>query len=83
MGYDKAANPTRDIQAEMVTKFAAIEFLFPIEMRASSKIDVAKGVMTTYALAEHFDIPEHVVQYALSDKYMEYSNNIWGLIKPK
>ena len=75
-----AVHPSKDIQAEMITKFSAMEFVFPYEFREISKAEIASGKTTAFAVAAHFDIPEHIVQYALSDKYMEYAKRVWAEI---
>ena len=66
-----------DVQAETLTKYAAIELLFPREFRDDCKKEVAAGAKSTYEISAHFDIPEHLVQYALADHYMNFSNRIW------
>ena len=74
-------HPSKDIQAEMITKFAAMEFLLPYEFREKTKAEIAEGKTTTFAVALQFDIPEHVVQYVLSDKYMLYAAWVWDSLK--
>ena len=67
-----------DVQSESLTKFAAIELLFPYEMRLICKKEVEAGEKSTYEISEHFDIPEHLVQYALSDLYMNFAKWTWN-----
>lgn len=67
-----------DVQAEMLTKFAAIELLFPREFRERCREQIASGEKSAFEISAHFDIPEHLVQYALTDRYMSFSNRIWG-----
>ena len=66
------------MQSESLTKFAAIELLFPYEMRLICKKEVEAGEKSTYEISEHFDIPEHLVQYALSDLYMNFAKWTWN-----
>ncbi len=75
-----SAESRKDIEAEYLTKFAAIELLFPFEMREGCKTEIAAGVKTAYQIAEHFDIPEHLVEYALSDFYMDYARRVWDAV---
>ena len=75
---DGEPSSSLDVQAEMLTKFAAIELLFPLEFRIECQADVKNGDRSTYEIAESFDIPEHLVQYALTDRYMDYSRHIWS-----
>jgi hypothetical protein len=74
-----AIPPSKDVQAEILTKFSAIELLFPFEMREICKKEIAdsNNSATTYSIAEHFDIPESLVQYAVSDQYMAFANHVW------
>lgn len=53
-----------DVATEFLTKFAAVELLFPFEMRARCLLETGNGTETSYSIAEHFDIPEHLVQDA-------------------
>ena len=69
-----------DVQAELLTKFAAIELLFPLEFMDLCKEEIDQGIKSSYEISVHFDIPEHLVQYALTDNYIGFSKNIWGNI---
>ena len=69
-----------DVQAEMLTKLAAIELLFPREFRDNCKGEVGNGDKSTYEISVHFDIPEHLVQFALADNYMNFSKRIWDAL---
>ena len=79
-GFNGSGYPGLDVQAEILTKYAAIELLFPLEFRDKCKLDIDGGTDSTYNISVHFDIPEHLVQIALSDKYMEYSKSIWNRV---
>ena len=76
-GINGADDPGLDVQSEILTKFAAIELLFPLEFRDSCKAEVNAEKKSTYEIAAHFDIPEHLVQFSLSDNYMKFSKRIW------
>ena len=69
-----------DAQSELLTKYVAIELLFPYEIRVYTKVQIEKGETTTYDVSERFDIPEHLVQFALSDIYMNFSKGVWDQI---
>lgn len=77
-----APGPSKDVEAEVLTKFAAIEFLFPSEMRDQCKKEIVdpNHSATTYSIAEHFDIPEHIVQFALSDPYITHAKSVWDCV---
>ena len=71
----------QDVQSEILTKFAAIELLFPLEFRDRCKNEVeVLGTKSTYDLSMYFDIPEHLIEYALTDRYMKYSKGIWAQV---
>ena len=67
-----------DVQSESLTKYAAIELLFPYNMRVELKKQIEDGEKSTYEISEDFDIPEHLVQYSLADPYMSFSTSIWN-----
>lgn len=69
-----------DVQSESITKYAAIEILFPYEMRVELKKQIESGEKTSYEIATYIDIPEHLVQFALSDAYMNFSASVWAEI---
>jgi len=71
----------KDVATESLTKFAAIELLFPFDMRRKCKEEVETGEKTLYSVAEYFDIPEHLVQFALSDLYADFSASVWAKIE--
>ena len=79
-GINGADDPGLDVQAEMLTKFAAIELLFPLEFRDNWRAKIDAGKKSTYEISVHFDIPEHLVQYSLSDNYMNFSKRIWNVV---
>ena len=76
-GINGSNDPALDVQAESLTKFAAIELLFPIEFRGTCKAEVNANKKSIYDISTHFDIPEHLVQFALTDFYMNFSKKIW------
>ena len=75
--FNGSMAPGSDVQAEVLTKFAAIELLFPLEFRDQCKAEIDRGVKSSYEISVHFDIPEHLVQFALTDNYMHFSKDIW------
>ena len=68
-----------DVQSEFLTKFAAIELLFPQEFRENCKEEVKSG-KSMYQVSEYFDIPEHLIEFALTDYYMQLSKNVWDKV---
>ncbi len=75
--FNGTTAPSLDVQAEILTKFAAIELLFPLEFRDQCKKEIESGDKSTYEISVYFDIPEHLVQIALTDKYIRFSKQIW------
>ena len=80
LGINGSDDHALDVKAEILTKFAAIELLFPIEFRDKCKTEVNNGERSTYEISTYFDIPEHVVQYSLADHYMKASKTIWAQV---
>jgi hypothetical protein len=72
LSKDDGEHPS-DILTEEVTKFVAIELLFPPELRAPAKQRIAAGEDTLFTIAEWLHIPEHLVEFALTDNYMALS----------
>ena len=70
-----------DVQAEILTKFAAIELLFPLDCRKKCKEEIEKGEKTTYDISSYFDIPEHLIEFALSENYTKFSTRIWDQVR--
>ena len=68
-----------DVQSEFLTKFAAIELLFPHEFRENCKEEIKRG-KSMYQVSEYFDIPEHLIEFALTDRYMKLSKDVWGQV---
>jgi hypothetical protein len=69
LAKDDGEHPS-DILTEEVTKFVAVELLFPPELREPAKRRIAAGEDTLFTIAEWLHIPEHLVEFALTDKYM-------------
>jgi hypothetical protein len=62
--------PPLDVLSEELTKFGAVELLFPPSLRAGAKARLAAGEETLFTLAEWLRIPEYLVEFTLSDRYM-------------
>ena len=74
---DKNGATAMDVQSEYLTKLAAIELLFPLQFRDKCIEDIARGESSTYEISVYFDIPEHLVEYALTESYMKFSKKVW------
>lgn len=74
------STPGYDVLSEELTKFAAIELLFPIEFRGDYKAKLDANEISIYDIAAQFEIPMHLVEIALSDSYMEVARKIWSEI---
>ena len=66
-----------DVATEDLTKIAALELLFPRDLRTAAKARIASGHDSVFNLSEWLDIPEHMVELALSDWYMEFTEGVW------
>lgn len=72
------SQPGDDIMSEELAKIGAVEILFPYKLREPSKKRIAEGKDTVFTIAEWLEIPEHLVEYALSDRYMKLADAIWN-----
>lgn len=68
------------IISEEVTMSGAIELLFPFDLRMAAKDRIANGDDTLFTTAEWLEIPEFLVEFALSEKYHRFSEKIWSKI---
>jgi hypothetical protein len=75
--FNGSTTADSDVQSELLTKFSAIELLFPLQFRDQCKVEVDNGVKSSYEISVYFDIPEHLIQGALTDNYMSFSKHIW------
>lgn len=71
------AEPAADFMSEELAKFAAVELLFPHSLRGAAKKRLEEGRDTLFTLAEWLEIPEAIVEYALSDHYTAFANKLW------
>lgn len=79
LSEDNGEHP-KDILTEEVTKYIAIELLFPLELRAAAKQRIRDGADTLFTTAEWLLIPENLVEHALSDAYMGLSAKLWAAV---
>ena len=77
---DEERSSALDVQAEILTKYAAIELLFPREFRDNCEEEVRNGGKSTYEISAYFDIPEHLVQFSLAKNYVNFSRRIWNTL---
>ena len=66
-----------DVATEYLTKLAAVELLFPFSLREAARARIAQDEQTLYTTAEWLEMPEHLVEFALSDRYTELAQGIW------
>jgi hypothetical protein len=66
----------QDVLCEEITKYGAIEILFPPALRKDAKERILRGDATLFTIAEDLRIPEHLVDFALADGYMEISERL-------
>ena len=67
-----------DLVADMWAKYAAHEFLFPHENRATARKKLASGEETLFSIATNFGVPEHVIEWTLNDAYGEICDQVWA-----
>ena len=69
-----------DLVSDFWTQYAANELLFPFEVRRASKERLDSGETTLFALAQQYEVPEHVIEWTLSPGYMATCQTIWAQI---
>lgn len=69
-----------DLVSDMWAKYAAYEILFPYVDRAEAKAKLMADEETLFSLAEKYQIPEHVVDWVLSDAHMAACAATWAKI---
>jgi Zn-dependent peptidase ImmA (M78 family) len=63
----------QDIVSESLAKVAAVELLFPFDLRERARIRLEAGEATIFTIAEWLEIPEWTVEYALSSQHANIS----------
>jgi Zn-dependent peptidase ImmA (M78 family) len=76
-----AAEATADIASEEIAKFIALELLFPRALRAKAKAAIADGSATMRTTGQWLELPENMVEFALSERYERQCDKIWGLVE--
>lgn len=75
---DNGDEPDEVFLAEEIAKIVAMEVLFPTVIRRKAKADIAEGRDSIFKLAEWLEIPEKLVETALSDRY-EHAMRVLGV----
>jgi len=69
--------PTSDVVCETLAKFVAIETLFPFtdrkRLREENGVDSA---FDGFKISEQYELPRHVIEFALTDMYMDIVQTI-------
>ena len=73
---DEEDNAPPEVQSERLATVAAAELLFPHELRATARAQLQDGEITMRRLALDFEIPDSVVSWILSDRYIEIINSV-------
>lgn len=74
---DKAA------QSEMFAELAAVELLYPYDVRLSDLAKLGSGELTITKIASHHRIPAVLVEQYLSDDRMRIAEVVWDAIQKK
>lgn len=77
---DKGKPADRVIQSEVFAEIAAIELLYPHEGRAVDISNLESSATTIAKIASYYDIPEAIVERALSENHMELAGYVWSLV---
>lgn len=71
---------TSDVKNESLADIAAYELLFPHDLREPARDRIAAATDTVFGVADWLDIPEHVVEMVISDRYIHFSNAVRALV---
>lgn len=66
-----------DAKNESLADVAAYEILFPHELRAPARERIAANTDSIFDVSDWLDIPEHVVEAVLADRYMSFASHVW------
>jgi len=66
---ENGEEPNQSYLAEEIAKIVAIEILFPEVLRRKARDDIENGRDTIFKLAEWLEMPENLVEIALSERY--------------
>jgi Zn-dependent peptidase ImmA (M78 family) len=70
-----------DLVSDMWAKWAAYEILFPHEDREEAAKTLPSNDTAMFALAEKYEVPEHVVDWVLSETHMQTCKAAWGKLQ--
>jgi hypothetical protein len=70
-----------DLVSDSWAKLAAHEFLFPFEDREHARAKIADEPNELFLLSKIYQVPQHVIEWALSDTYHEMCRVAWGSIQ--
>lgn len=73
---DRGSPAKEGIQSEVLAEIAAIELLYPMEFRQA---DIDKGTSHSELAATH-EVPQYVIQRALTPNHMKRARAIWNEI---
>lgn len=79
MGFLDDDSAPKDAANEELAKVIAYEVLLPHEERESAREFLEKDPYNLFILSETYELPEHVVEYILGEKY----RSICEIIRPK
>jgi len=67
-----------EIICEEITKHGAVELLFPPALRKNAKDQIAAGHATLFTIGEGLHMSENLVEFVLSDWYVDLSTRLDG-----
>ena len=69
-----------DVKNEALADLAAFELLFPHDLRAAAKKRVDDNEDSIFGTADWLELPEHVVEYVLTDRYLAFASHVWDRV---
>ena len=70
-----------DLVSDSWAKLAAHELLFPFEDRANARAQIAEDPDALYLLSKTYEVPQHVIEWALSDTYHNMCAHAWASVQ--
>lgn len=70
-----------DAKNEKLADVAAYELLFPHDLRSAAKARIAANEDSIFGVADWLDIPEHVVEAVLADRYIHFADHVWSKLR--
>jgi len=69
------------LQSEMIAEWAALEVMYPYEVRLVDEQSIKGGETSINALALNYELPAEIVAKALHSRYMAIASEVWSRLQ--